>query len=258
MYTTKRISMNTIKLSLRSGLLFSAILVFCGNVNAQYRRHYGGREVYYHYSRPVVSIGLGIGVRRYGYYPSYYSSPYMYYPGGPYIGLRIGTLPFGYSSFYMGTDPFYYYGGVFYRPYGSNEYEVTAPPLGAKIPELPKNAKVTVIDGQKYYQYGGTFYKEDINDNSEIWYTVVGTNGKLNTDNTSINSDNTNTTTTTNNNTVRNDQVGDRVNDLPADSKAVVINKQKYYLSPSGMYYQEITEGNKLYYEVVGKSSDLK
>ncbi|MFI5133290.1 MAG: DUF6515 family protein [Chitinophagales bacterium] len=237
--------MNTAKFFYRFLILSFGILVLSGNLNAQSRRHYERRDDYRYYSsRPVVSIGFG--VRNYGYYPSYpyysnYEPAYRYYPA-PYFGLHISTLPFGYNTIYVGPDPFYYYQGTYYRPYGSNQYEVTTPPLGARVPELPKNAKVAVIDGQKYYQSDGTYYKEDITDNNEIWYTVVGTNGELNTGNTDL----------------QKDQVGDRVENLPADSKAVVINKQKYYLAPSGIYYQEITEGNKISYEVVGKSSDLK
>ncbi|TMI74366.1 MAG: hypothetical protein E6H09_05485 [Bacteroidetes bacterium] len=47
--------------------------------------------------------------------------------------------------------------------------------------------------------------------------------------------------------------VGDRFEDLPADSKSVVINNEKLYISPSGTYYKEIVSGNQVYYEVVGR-----
>ena len=231
--------MNTTKLFCRFFILSFGIFFLSGNLNAQGRRHYEGREHRYYSNRPIVSIGFGI--RNYGYYP-YYRPSYRYYPGTPYFGLRINTLPFGFNTIYVGPDPFYYYHGTYYRPYGNDQYEVTAPPMGARVPELPKNAKVTVIDGQKYYEFDGTYYKEDITDNNEIWYTVVGTNGELNTGNTVL----------------QNDKIGDRVEELPADSKAVVINKQKYYLAPSGVYYQEVIDGNKVLYEIVGKSSDLK
>ena len=237
--------MNTAKLFYRFFILSFGILFLSGNLNAQGRRHYERREYHYYSGRPIVSIGFGI--RNYGYYPSYHSYPYYgpsyrYYPGTPYFGLRISTLPFGFNTIYVGPDPFYYYQGTYYKPYGNDQYEVTAPPLGARVPELPKNAKVAVIDGQKYYELDGTYYKEDITDNNEIWYTVVGTNGELNTGNTVL----------------QNDKVGDRVDELPADSKAVVINKQKYYLAPSGVYYQEVIDGNKVLYEIVGKSSEMK
>lgn len=265
--------MNTSKIFGRTLLIICGVLFISINVNAQRGRHYERRS-YYSYSRPVVSVGFGVRSYYPHYYSSYYAPGYGYYPTVvPYFGLRIGALPFGYSTFYMGPNPFYYYDGIYYRPYG-NEYEVTAPPLGAKVSELPKNAKVTVINGQKYYVYDGTYYKETINDNNEVAYTVVGTNGKLNTtDNTDNgnsndnavdnNSSNNNGNNNDNNNTVDNsgsqsNEIGSRVDVLPTDSKPIVINKQKYYLAPSGVYYQEVVDGNKIHYEIVGKSSDLK
>ena len=42
-------------------------------------------------------------------------------------------------------------------------------------------------------------------------------------------------------------------NQLPPNSKVVVINKQKYYLAPSGIYYKEIIDANNnVSYEVAG------
>jgi hypothetical protein len=99
-----------------------------------------------------------------------------------------------------------------------------------------------VIDGKKYYQLNGTYYEESINADSELEYTVVGTDGVLNT---------TGTVETTE--APRGPAVGDRFDDLPADSKSVVINGAKLYLAPSGLYYKEVIEGNKVSYEVVGK-----
>lgn len=252
--------MNTAKFFTRFLVLSLASVIISSNLSAQRGRHYERRGYHSYYSRPIVSIGFGY--RNYGYYP-YYSPAYRYYPGGSYFGLRIGALPFGFSTIYIGPHLFYYYDGTYYRPYGDNEYEVTAPPLGAKVPELPRNSKVMVIDGLKYYESNGTYYKEEITDNNEILYKVVGVNGKLNTDNNVDNSNNDINNNNNNNSAIQNDdrgavKIGDRVDDLPADSKAVVINKQKYFLAPSGVYYQEVVDGNKIHYEVVGKSSDLK
>ena len=238
--------MNTSKLLNRVIIVSLGAVLFSSSLFAQRGEHFGRRGYghFYNYGYPLVSLGLGIA--SYGYYP--YSSYYGpgYYPAAPYIGLRFRALPFGFSTIYVGTNPFYYYEGIYYRPYGNNEYEVAAPPLGARVPELPKNAKVTVINGEKYYVYDGTYYKEDINDKNEIWYTVVGTNGQINTGNTTLQ------------NNQPNNQVGDRLESLPADSKPVVINKQKYFLAPSGVYYQEVVDGNKVYYEVIGDSSGMK
>jgi len=37
---------------------------------------------------------------------------------------------------------------------------------------------------------------------------------------------------------------------LPADSRVQVINQQKYFASPGGVYYKEVIEGDKIRYEV--------
>ena len=47
--------------------------------------------------------------------------------------------------------------------------------------------------------------------------------------------------------------IGDRIDKLPSDSRAVVIQGEKLYNTPSGLYYKEVTEGNRVYYELVGK-----
>lgn len=199
-------------------------------------RYYSQRN--YYYNRPYVSLGFG---------NNYYRNPYgySYRPYGaslqialPHFGIRIATLPFGYRSFYVGPDPYYYYNGTYYRPYGRNEYEVVDPPLGAVVNKLPTGAKVTVIDGQKYYELHGTYYQEEITGDNELQYTVVGTDGVLNTDNNTIPVD---------------PAIGDRTETLPADSRAVVINGEKLYAAPSGLYYKEVINGKKVYYEVVGK-----
>lgn len=248
--------MNTAKFFFRLLALSAFLVIISSNLYAQRGRYYLRREYHSYYNRPVVSIGFGY--RNYGYNP-YYRPAYRYYPGGLYFGMRIGALPFGYSSVYVGPHLFYYYEGTYYRPYGGDEYEVTSPPLGAKVPQLPRNSNVTVIDGQKYYEFHGTYYKEEVTDNNEILYKVVGVNGKLNTgDSIDNNSGDIN-----NNNGIQNDsrgnvKIGGRVDVLPQDSKAVVINKQKYFLAPSGIYYQEVVDGNKIHYEIVGKSSDMK
>ncbi|MEI9909863.1 MAG: DUF6515 family protein [Bacteroidota bacterium] len=200
-------------------------------------RYYPQRN--YYYNQPYVSVRFGNN--NYRYQRGYYYRPY----GAslrivvPPFGIRIATLPFGYRSFYVGPDPYYYYGGTYYRPYQGNQYEVVAPPLGAVVDELPPGAKVAVIDGQKYYELNGTYYQEEITKDSDLQYTVVGTDGVLNTGSTT-------------------DEkvgpvVGDRFDAVPADSKAVVIKGEKLYVSPAGLYYKEVIDGDKVLYEVVGK-----
>ena len=210
-----------------------------------HRNYYQQRN--YSYSRPYVSLhhnNYSYGYRNYsyGYGPGYYS-PYRSSISVviPPFGVRIGTLPYGYRSFYIGPNPYYYYNGNYYRPY-ANEYETVAPPLGAVVDELPPAAKVKVIDGQKYYELNGTYYQEEINGNNELSYRVVGTDGVLNTENANDER-----------NVSSEPSIGDRIDRLPGDSKAVVIQGQKLYSSPSGLYYKEVIEGNKVHYELVGK-----
>lgn len=199
-------------------------------------RYYPHRS--YSYVRPYFSLPFG----GYNYR---YRDGYFYRPYGSYFqlvippfGIRIATLPYGYRSFYIGPNPYYYYNGTFYRPY-ANEYEVVAPPLGAVVDQLPPGARPKIIDGQKYYELNGTYYKEQLNAENRLSYTVVGTDGVLNTD--------------TGESFPSEPQIGDRTDKLPGDSKPVVIQGEKLYSTPSGLYYKEVIEGNKVYYELVGK-----
>jgi hypothetical protein len=206
------------------------------NHNRGYYRYYPQRS--YSYSRPYVSVHFNNYNYRYnhGYYYRPYGSSFQLVI--PPFGLRIATLPYGYRSFYIGPHPYYFYNGTYYRPY-ANEYEVIAPPLGAVIDELPPGAKVKVIDGQKYYELNGTYYKEEINDNDELAYKVVGTDGVLNTEKEeSVSSE---------------PAIGDTIDELPADSKEVIINGEKLYSTPSGLYYKKVIQKNKAHYELVGK-----
>jgi len=43
------------------------------------------------------------------------------------------------------------------------------------------------------------------------------------------------------------------VDNLPADCKTVVVNGNKYFVSPDDVYYEEVTSGSKTQYKVVGK-----
>jgi Family of unknown function (DUF6515) len=246
--------MKTNRYTIAVVFLITATLLLSTDIFAQryygYRR--GGGRYYsyyphrsYYYNQPYVTAYFGNSYYR-------YQGGYFYRPYGatfqiaiPPFGIRIGALPYGYRSFYVGPDPYYYYNGTYYRPH-ANQYEVVAPPLGAVVNELPPGAKVAVIDGKKYYEQNGTYYEESITPNSTLQYTVVGTDGVLNTGGNDENSNNRN-------NAPVGPAIGDRTDTLPADSKAVVINGQKLYASPSGFYYKEVIEGSKVYYEIVGK-----
>lgn len=227
-------------------IVLTGLLISSDGFSQRYRydRGYHGHYYYpyrsYSYFHPYVSVHFGNYYYRYqhGYFDRPYGSFFQFV--FPPFGVRIATLPFGYSSFYLGLNPYYYYNGIFYRPY-ANEYEVVAPPLGAVVSRLPAGSKVRVIDGQKYYELNGTYYKEEVDEKNRISYAVVGTDGVLNTDgdkNETISSE---------------PQIGDRISQLPSDTRTVVINGEKLYSTSSGLYYKEVTEGNKVYYELVGK-----
>ena len=204
----------------------------------------------------------------YNYYPSYqyrsiYQSPYVYAHFGPAFGFRINVLPFGYNPFYIGNNPFYYYQGIYYRPYIDGGYEVTAPPLGAIVKHLPDRVKVTIINGQKYFELGGTFYEGEISAKNKLQYRVIGINGVINTSDLveDRNNDTSDVKVTGNDyapsvnatNDIKINQDGQKIDQLPANSKVVIINKQKLYLTPNGIYYKEIIDAdNKLTYECVG------
>ena len=266
--------MNKSKYVSRLLLAMSVTLIFSSGVFAQNGRYHNNRGgsrsdnfgPRYNGSRNYVSIGIGNRgynnyrpgydyPTNYNYYPSYhyrpiYTSPYGYSHFGPAFGLRINMLPFGYSPFFIGNDPFYYYQGIYYRPYNAGGYEVIAPPLGATVKHLPSGTKVTVINGQKYYELGGTFYQEEITAKNKLRYVVVGTDGVINT--IDRNQDQFQDAPTPNA-TPEPPLQGSKLSQLPANSKVVLINQQKYYMSPSGVYYQEVIDGNNsVHYEVVG------
>jgi hypothetical protein len=262
---------------MKTNKYFFGLILICSiflSFTATAQRHYGNRNGYsrYYSSRPYVSVNIG---RPYNYHPYYnrpvysyrrpvYRAPYSYIHFGPSFGFHINVLPFGYYPFYYGGSPYYYNDGVYYRPYSGGGYEVTAPPLGASVKHLPSGAKVTVINGVKYYELGGTFYQEEINEKNKVEYKVVGTDGILNTgnDDDAANEDNSIVTPQDKPVVIENNKVapdpGTRFDKLPEGSKTVVIKKEKYYLSPAGVYYQEVIDGNTVRYEVTGNSDTEK
>jgi len=196
-----------------------------------YNNYRSGRSGY-SYNRPGTSY-------RYGYRPNYYHyrpyySYYNYYR--PFLGFRINVLPFGYYPFYFGPDQFYYSGGLFYRQY-ENNYEVVAPPVGAEVPSLPSGAQKVTINGQDYYEYKGVYYTESTNADGKTVYVVAGKDGVLNTGDTES----------------PNYQIGDVIDQLPEGCREVTIKNEKYYVSPDDVYYEEVIDGNKTGYRVIGK-----
>ncbi len=208
---------------------------------------------------------------RYYYRPIYYS-PFSYAHFGPAFGYRLGILPYGYDPFFIGQNPYYYYDGIYYRPDNGGGYEVTQPPLGAIVKKLPSGAKPTVINGQSYYELGGTFYEEGVNEKNKRQYIVVGTGGVINTVDTTQAPEEAKPAP--NNNTAPQPQQFQQpkefqqpaqpsqpqianITQLPTNSKVVTINQQKYYLAPSGVYYQEVIDAkNNVSYQSVSSTSD--
>ncbi len=193
------------------------------------RSYAGGRPGYM--NRPGYRPGY-IYRPYYGYRPYY--SYYNFYR--PFIGFRINVLPYGYYPFYFGADQFYYSGGLFYRQYDNN-YEVVVPPVGAEVPTLPSDAQQVTINGQVYYQYKGVYYTQGVNASGKTVYIVAGKDGVLNTDNGPVN----------------NGQIGDIIDQLPEGCREVTIKNEKYYVSPDDVYYEEIINGDKTGYKVIGK-----
>jgi len=214
-----------------------------GRVGGNYGGHIGGAYGGVHGGGVYTTRG-GYG-RGYGYGYGYRGyglgvfSPYGLYPFYPTLGLRLGWLPFGYYPFYWDGYPYYYYNSVFYTRADDGEYEVVAPPIGAKVNSIPSSAQVVVINGNKYFESNGTYYQEQIDSNNQVSYLVVGTDGVLNQPSTPQ--------------TVYQPTIGDVVPQLPANSEEVYLNGQKLYQSPDHVYYQEITDGDKKEYKIVGK-----
>ena len=160
---------------------------------------------------------------------SYYRPGVGFY-GYPYLGFYLGALPYGYYPFYWGDDLFYYSSGIFYRPYDGGGYEVTVPPVGAAIPSLPEGAKSITINGEQYYELNGVYYKAVVNDQNKTMYEVAGRDGVLNTDNSTIDSQDAMP------------KVGDIVDQLPDNCHKVSLNGKKFFVSPNGIYYEAFAD----------------
>lgn len=264
------------KAFIHSALAVVALAFTATNVNAQ-----PGRSRHYHYYAPpprvvvrpvavvrpplvvrpfygqrVVRIGGPHVMVPYAGINYYYSSGFFYRPYASYfqvvvppVGIHIGVLPVGYRTVYVSGLPYYYANGTYYRSRPTNnDYEVINAPEGASVPELPTGAKAVVINNQKFYELNGTYYKEDIRGNSEIWYTVVGKNGVLNTapepQPTPVQPQQPATPV-----------VGQVYNQLPEGCKTVVIAGKRYYAAPDDTYYEEVINNNVIQYKVTGKAA---
>ena len=240
--------MNMKTILLRSLCILAIALLLVQDSQAQRGRHGRGYGYGPYRGQRVFSIAGPRIILPYRGISFQFSNGYYYRPYGSYfrvvappIGIHINILPRGYRRVYVGGDPYYYYGGAYYRPGPRPEdYEVVDAPLGASVPELPAGAQVVVINEQKYFELDGTYYKEDIRANNEIWYTVVGKDGKLNTDEA-------------NDETDHGPVVGDIVDKLPENCRTVIVSDRKYFVSQDDVYYEEYKDNNTIRYKVVGK-----
>lgn len=275
--------------SIKTGFLALAVTLWvAADGNAQWGRPrmgpYGRNYGMVYRSRPHVSVGIGA----YGGYavrPRVGVSVGLGFPG---LGIYLSTLPGGYTRFSFGGMPYYYYNDRYYRELDRGGYEAVAPPMGATVRRLPPGTRERTIDGDTYYEFGGTFFVEDLDENGKHVYIVVGTEGRLDTDaargrgyapaypdqqeRSSNRSDGDEfqkdrpaaqkngtpgpkVSDTGKTFQVR-PQVGDRFEILPKDSRAITVNGEKQYESPSGTYYKEVTENGKTVYEVVKVTTD--
>ncbi|QPH41586.1 DUF6515 family protein [Pedobacter endophyticus] len=198
----------------------------------------------YSYNRPGYRPSYRSAYRyrpSYGYRPGfgrpYYRPYYSYYNFyRPFLGIRIGVLPYGYYPFYYGANQFYYSGGLFYQQ-NNNQYEVVVPPVGAEVPNLPEEANLVTINGIDYYEYKGVYYTQGQNAEGATVYIVAGKDGVLNTADGSVNAH----------------QIGDMITELPEGCREVTIKNEKYFVSPDDVYYEEVVDGDKVSYRVIGK-----
>ncbi|MBK8520921.1 MAG: hypothetical protein IPL54_08590 [Chitinophagaceae bacterium] len=248
--------MKTIKISV---IMFFTLLLSVGLFAQRGRGNNNRYQPHKHYNHNRNYVSVHVGPRynyRNNYRPYYmpvtryrpiyrpvYRSPRAYVHFGPVFGVRVNALPFGYSRIQVGSNPYYYNDGIYYRNYNNSSYEVVAPPLHATVNRLPSNATVTVIDGEKYYQVGGTFYQEEFAENNIRSYRVMGTDGVIDTGNANADED-------LNVYDEALPTLGNRYDELPLESKVQVINQQKYFVTPGGVYYREVIEGDKIRYEV--------
>ena len=219
-----------------------------------YRYGYPGQHIYL--NRPTIMINFG--GYRYHYLDGIFYRPYGSYfeVCAPPIGIHIGVLPYGYRRFYIGPDDYYYYNGIYYRHY-DDYYEVVTPPVGAEVAEIPEGSKPVVIDGHKYYEYNGTFYRETPHDNGEMWYTIMGKDGELTAGPEAGSQDNYSDSNVDDDYSAPSanayPEIGSEVTSLPENTHTVVVNNQKYFVTPDETYYQERIDNNQIYYRVVVK-----
>ena len=209
-----------------------------GRGNAIFRG--GNRGGVYAGGRSRGFYGGGRFAGRPGFYRHGFGRPYYGYYNyyRPYLGFSLNILPFGYYPFYYGDVQYYYSQGLYYRQY-DNQYKVVVPPVGAEVSQLPSDAQEVTINGQTYYEYKGVYYSPLEKTDGKTAYIIAGKDGVLNTDSGDINAGS-------------GMKIGDIVTELPEGTRQVTLKGQKLYVSEDGVYYEEVQDGDKLTYRVVG------
>lgn len=219
------------------------------------------------YARNYYRGGIGNYGRGYSYSPWSGRGGYFYNRGFygssyyPRLGFSLGYLPYGYYPFDWGGLQFYYSDGYFYQNY-DNQYTIVEPPIGAAVNSLPSGAQSIVINGTQYYELNGVYYQPITQDDGRVVYQVAGKDGQLETDEPNLNDyngDNGGPVDYGQPNVAQSQgpQIGDIVTDLPADTRKIKINGEKFIVSPDDYYYKETRDSNgRKVYEIVGTPND--
>lgn len=165
-------------------------------------------------------------------HPTSFYHPFVYPPAG----TVVGTLPKDSYQFVWNTHPYYYRDGLFYQADADGSYKIAVPPVGAEVPSLPMAADIVTIDNNPYFQYKGIYYESVIKPGGQFAYKVAGVNGIGNPDAAS-------------------DPalpfVGDMIDQLPEGSRQVKLNGKTYWVTPGGIYMEEVKKDNRSSYRVV-------
>jgi len=204
-------------------------------ITPRYNSYYNSYPRYS--SLPRTSVSIVFGGNPYYYFGGDYYRPFngYYRRVMPPIGLQVAILPGGYIPIMVGPSQYYFSEGIYYRRYSDRNYQVVDAPMGAQVSSLPTGSKSVIVNGEKFYEFNGTYYKKDQNSKGEEVYTVVGKNGEIdNTDQAPLQSS---------------PQIGDKVEQLPANYKTITLNGEKLYVTPDDTYYKAEPDGG---YTIVG------
>ena len=145
----------------------------------------------------------------------------------PYHRRVVRTLPVNHIRLTFRGLSYFYYSGIYYTLYG-NEYIVVMPPRGFRITVLPVGYTRLVVGPSIYFYHSGVYYIESSTTSSD-------TDGKYE---------------------VTQPPVGVVLNDIPDDSKEVIIDGKTLYEYNDILYKKHKTQEGNITYEVVYSKSD--